>query len=541
MTAAALARAPSAGARASRRPATPSGPAGRTRPAARAAGAGAFAVTSASTIPSRCASRSTSTRRCTTTGTLLSDAAQRRFGIDLPYEEQFTGASRRLQARAAAGLHRRHALRDGDPARAGPTRTRSRPSTAGTRQGHFIHITSHRAEHCHAATGRWLDQIGLAVRRAVLLLRQGRPLPRDRDRRADRRQPGEHRRAPRRGHRGGDDRATRGTRTSARRRTSSARRDWPELGRRARAACRVGRRPPPRAWSGRRATRDGRRAARRSRRADLRDLLPADRARAPRSTTGAARSASRASSTARSSTSSTTCGSAARSRASSTSRPTAARCVVSNHAGALPPDAAMIAKAIKEEHPRPRPLHITVEHFFKGYPGFSMLLPKIGCVPAHPANVHRLLCRRAAARARLPRGPQGHREALQGPLPPAPLRPRRLRRGGDARRRADRPGRRRRRRGGGADLRPRPRAAAADRPASTSRSRRRSRTSGCSGCSATCPRSSASASSRRCAPTTWATEPWQDKALVQTVADEVRATIQENVLDMVARRSSVWF
>src|ERR671917_937020 len=66
--------------------------------------------------------------------------------------------------------------------------------------------------------------------------------------------------------------------------------------------------------------------------------------------------------------------------------------LVSNHAGALPPDASMIAKAIKEEHPRPRPLHLTMEHFFKGYPGFSMLLPKIGGVSAHPANVHRLLC-----------------------------------------------------------------------------------------------------------------------------------------------------
>lgn len=65
--------------------------------------------------------------------------------------------------------------------------------------------------------------------------------------------------------------------------------------------------------------------------------------------------------------------------------------VVSNHAGALPPDAAMIAKAIKEEHPRSRRLYLTAEHFFKGYPGFSMLLPKIGAVPAHPANVHRLL------------------------------------------------------------------------------------------------------------------------------------------------------
>ena len=65
--------------------------------------------------------------------------------------------------------------------------------------------------------------------------------------------------------------------------------------------------------------------------------------------------------------------------------------LVSNHSGALPPDAAMIGKAIKEEHSHPRRLNITVEHFFKGYPGFSMLLPKIGCVAAHPANVHRLL------------------------------------------------------------------------------------------------------------------------------------------------------
>ncbi|HMC07163.1 MAG TPA: 1-acyl-sn-glycerol-3-phosphate acyltransferase [Solirubrobacterales bacterium] len=65
--------------------------------------------------------------------------------------------------------------------------------------------------------------------------------------------------------------------------------------------------------------------------------------------------------------------------------------LVSNHAGALPPDAAMIAKAIREEHPNPRPVYLTVEHFFKGYPGFSMLIPKVGGVPAHPANVHRLL------------------------------------------------------------------------------------------------------------------------------------------------------
>ncbi|MGH2762689.1 MAG: 1-acyl-sn-glycerol-3-phosphate acyltransferase [Thermoleophilaceae bacterium] len=65
--------------------------------------------------------------------------------------------------------------------------------------------------------------------------------------------------------------------------------------------------------------------------------------------------------------------------------------LASNHSGALPPDATMIAKALREEHPHPRPLNITVEHFFKGYPGFSMLIPKLGCVAAHPANVQRLL------------------------------------------------------------------------------------------------------------------------------------------------------
>jgi len=65
--------------------------------------------------------------------------------------------------------------------------------------------------------------------------------------------------------------------------------------------------------------------------------------------------------------------------------------LVSNHAGALPPDALMIAKAVTTEHSRPRPVHLTVEHWFKGYPGVSMLVSKLGGVPAHPANAHRLL------------------------------------------------------------------------------------------------------------------------------------------------------
>jgi hypothetical protein len=34
---------------------------------------------------------------------------------------------------------------------------------------------------------------------------------------------------------------------------------------------------------------------------------------------------------------------------------------------------------------------------------------------------------------------------------------------------------------------------------------------------------------------------WEDKALVQTVAHEIRARIQESVLDMLKTRKSVWF
>jgi 1-acyl-sn-glycerol-3-phosphate acyltransferase len=65
--------------------------------------------------------------------------------------------------------------------------------------------------------------------------------------------------------------------------------------------------------------------------------------------------------------------------------------LVANHSGALPPDAAMIAKAIREEHPRPRALALAVDPAFKGVPGVSVLLPRLGAVPAHPANVQRLL------------------------------------------------------------------------------------------------------------------------------------------------------
>jgi 1-acyl-sn-glycerol-3-phosphate acyltransferase len=65
--------------------------------------------------------------------------------------------------------------------------------------------------------------------------------------------------------------------------------------------------------------------------------------------------------------------------------------LVSNHSGALPPDAPMIMQAIRNEHPSPRPLYMLGENWFKGYPIVGMLANKIGLVGAHPANAQRLL------------------------------------------------------------------------------------------------------------------------------------------------------
>ncbi len=65
--------------------------------------------------------------------------------------------------------------------------------------------------------------------------------------------------------------------------------------------------------------------------------------------------------------------------------------LVANHSGVLPSDGAMIAKAVREEHPRPRPVHLATEPRTTGVPALGMLVTKLGAVGSHPANLHRLL------------------------------------------------------------------------------------------------------------------------------------------------------
>jgi len=90
----------------------------------------------------------------------LSDSARRRFGIDLPYEEQFDWGITRLKPQqlqvCIEDTHTEAAILAGEPYE-GAVETVNGWHEAG----HFVHITSHRADGCHEATARWLEQIGL--------------------------------------------------------------------------------------------------------------------------------------------------------------------------------------------------------------------------------------------------------------------------------------------------------------------------------------------------------------------------------------------
>src|SRR3954467_14353116 len=91
---------------------------------------------------------------------LLSESAKRRFGIDLPYEEQFDWGITRLKPRQLEvcidETHTDEVILAGRPY-PGAVEAVGRWKDAG----HFVHITSHRATRAHAATETWLNNIAL--------------------------------------------------------------------------------------------------------------------------------------------------------------------------------------------------------------------------------------------------------------------------------------------------------------------------------------------------------------------------------------------
>ncbi|MCW3005792.1 MAG: acyltransferase family protein [Solirubrobacterales bacterium] len=214
--------------------------------------------------------------------------------------------------------------------------------------------------------------------------------------------------------------------------------------------------------------------------------------------------------------------------------------LVSNHAGALPPDAAMITKAIREEHPQPRLVRPLVENFFKGYPGLSMLLPKIGCVPAHPANAHRLLADEGQLALVFPEGRKGSEKLYK-----ERYRLRRFGRGGFVETAMK----------AGVPIIPIAVIGAEEAQpifAHVSALQKLTKliyfpitpTFPALGPLAALAFLPAKFKIRFLEPVRtddMGAAPWEDASLVQEVAQEIRARIQEELLDMIGRRRSVWF
>jgi uncharacterized protein len=91
---------------------------------------------------------------------VLSEISRRRFGIELPYEEQFTWGITRLRPdQLELCIEESHSDETILAGRPYPGAVEA--VSEWSRQGHFIHITSHRANACATATARWLEQLGL--------------------------------------------------------------------------------------------------------------------------------------------------------------------------------------------------------------------------------------------------------------------------------------------------------------------------------------------------------------------------------------------
>ena len=91
---------------------------------------------------------------------ILSEVSVRRFGIELPYDEQFTWGITRLRADqlelCIEESHTDERILAGAPYPGAVEAVRR-----WHEEGHFVHITSHRAVDRKQATAVWLQRIGL--------------------------------------------------------------------------------------------------------------------------------------------------------------------------------------------------------------------------------------------------------------------------------------------------------------------------------------------------------------------------------------------
>lgn len=90
----------------------------------------------------------------------LSAIALRRFGVELPYEEQFTwGITRLKPEQLRVCIEESHS--DDQILAGAPYPGAVQTVKEWHEDGHYIHVTSHRDASCAPATTRWLREIGL--------------------------------------------------------------------------------------------------------------------------------------------------------------------------------------------------------------------------------------------------------------------------------------------------------------------------------------------------------------------------------------------
>jgi 1-acyl-sn-glycerol-3-phosphate acyltransferase len=203
--------------------------------------------------------------------------------------------------------------------------------------------------------------------------------------------------------------------------------------------------------------------------------------------------------------------------------------LVGNHGGALPPDGIMIAKAVREEHPRRRAVSLALERSFRNLPGAGMLIAKVGGVPAHPANIQRLLFDEQQLVLTFPEGRTGSRKPLSERY-------------------------RLRRFGAGAFVAAAMRARVPIVPIAVLGAEEAQPVLAKLGAFGRLPRLPylpltpalplpAKFRVRFLEPVSTddlGASPWEDERLVRTLGEDIRALIQENLLELVAARRSVW-
>lgn len=87
-------------------------------------------------------------------------AARRRFGVELSYGDQTVWEINRLRPEQVRALVL-ETHREENVLRAEPYPDAVETVARWHAEGHFIHVTSHRAASCHVATAAWLERIGL--------------------------------------------------------------------------------------------------------------------------------------------------------------------------------------------------------------------------------------------------------------------------------------------------------------------------------------------------------------------------------------------